>query len=152
MRLSTKYVYITAKIVNFSAMKVKQICLSFIFTLFLGLTVVMAQTDSEKSSSDNETETLNVFMPNAFTPNFDGLNDVIRPVIDGPELEFYEFIVLDRNGKEVFYSTDPKEVWNGSVNGGDYVSSPSIFIYFLKLQTVDGVSPKTYSGHIVMIR
>ncbi len=133
-------------------MKVEHIFLSFIFVVFVGITGSLAQTDSSKSSGEEQEEALNVYMPNAFTPNFDGLNDVIKPRISGPELEFYEFIILDRNGKEVFFSTDPAEVWNGSVDNGDYVSSPSIFVYFLKLQTVNGVSPKTYSGHIVMIR
>ncbi len=133
-------------------MKVEQIFLSFIFVVFVGITGSLAQTNSGKSSGEEQVEELNVYMPNAFTPNSDGINDVIVPRINGPELEFYEFIVLDRNGKEVFFSTDPGEVWNGAVDNGEYVSSPTIFVYFLKLQTVNGISPKTYSGHIVMIR
>ncbi len=107
---------------------------------------------AQKSSTDGGDNELNVYIPNAFTPNFDGFNDVFVPVISGPELEYYDLIVLDRNGKEVFRTNDQKQVWNGTVKGSDYVSTPSIFVYFLKLRVAGGIENKTYSGHIVMIR
>ena len=107
---------------------------------------------ARKSSTDGGDDELTVYIPNAFTPNFDGFNDVFVPVITGPELEYYDLVVLDRNGKEVFRTTDQKQVWHGDVKGSGYVSSPSIFVYFLKLRVAGGIENKTYSGHIVMIR
>jgi len=117
------------------------------------ISVLLTQISfSQKSSTDGEDGELNVYIPNAFTPNFDGYNDVFKPVINGPELEYYNLVIMDRNGKEVFQADEPTRVWNGTVKGSDYVSSPSIFVYFLKLRTVGGIENKTYSGHIVMIR
>lgn len=109
-------------------------------------------TFAQKSSTDEGSDELTIYIPNAFTPNFDGYNDVFKPVINGPELELYELVIMDRNGKEVFRSTDPQQVWNGTVKGSSYISSPSIFVYFLKARIAGGIETKTYSGHIVMIR
>jgi len=122
-------------------------------TIFILSVVLLSQASyAQKSSTDAGDDELSVYIPNAFTPNFDGYNDVFKPVINGPELEFYDLVIMDRNGKEVFRSTDPNQIWNGTVKGSNYISSPSIFVYFLKLRTVGGIENKTYSGHIVMIR
>lgn len=120
---------------------------------FIFLALLLSQSSwSQKSSTDSGDNELNVYIPNAFTPNFDGYNDVFKPVIDGPELEFYDLVIMDRNGKEIFRANDPDQVWNGTVKGSNYISSPAIFVYFLKLRTAGGIENKTYSGHIVMIR
>lgn len=114
---------------------------------------IFAQASDQKTDGDGVSDKdLKVFIPNAFTPNSDGLNDVFKPSISGPELKVYEIRILDRNGGEVFYSTDPSRVWNGSVNGDSFVPSPSIFIYFLRVQSVEDISPKTYQGHVALIR
>jgi gliding motility-associated-like protein len=111
------------------------------------------ETFAQKTDGDEVSDKdLHVFIPNAFTPNGDGLNDLFRPTISGPELQLYELRIIDRNGGEVFYSTDPERYWNGSVDGQDYVSSPSLYIYFLKVQSILEFAPQTYNGHVVLIR
>lgn len=138
------------KFLKFKHLKVMKNLVRAFFILFA---VLFTQTGfAQKSSTDGGESELSVYIPNAFTPNFDGYNDVFKPVINGPELEFYELVIMDRNGKEVFRASDPNQIWNGSVKGSNYVSSPAIFVYFLKLRTVGGIENKTYSGHIVMIR
>jgi gliding motility-associated-like protein len=54
----------------------------------------------------------NIFVPNAFTPNGDGLNEVFIPEISGA-LE-YEFVIFNRWGGEVFRTYNPNEGWNGN--------------------------------------
>lgn len=136
---------------KFRRLKVMKSTLQVLFLItFCALAVQsFAQKSSSTGEDDNE---LNVFIPNAFTPNSDSFNDVFVPVISGPDLEFYEMVILDRSGKEVFRTTDQSKVWTGTVKGSDYISSPTIFVYFLKLKTVNSIDTKTYSGHIVMIR
>ncbi len=118
---------------------------------FFASAQITAQT-SQKSAEEPVTEELNVFIPNAFTPNGDGYNDVFKPRISGPAVAFYELSILDRNGDEVFSSKDPSEVWDGTTMGGSYVTSPSIYIYFLRIKSVEDRGIKTYRGHITMIR
>src|SRR5690606_36131591 len=54
------------------------------------------------------------FIPNAFTPNGDGLNDTFYPVIYG--VTEYAFYIFDRWGNVVFQSNQIGEAWNGTIS------------------------------------
>ena len=122
-------------------------------TLFL-LIFLAFSGFAQKSSGDTEPadDELLVYIPNAFSPNGDGYNDVFRPVITGPEIEFYELTVVGRNGIVAFFSKDPNEVWTGDVDGSSYTTAPSVFVYFLKVKSVSDLTVKTFTGHVVMVR
>jgi gliding motility-associated-like protein len=57
-----------------------------------------------------------IFVPNAFTPNGDGRNDLLRAVLIGIK-EFKYFAVYNRYGQQIFYSNNPSAGWDGKVNG-----------------------------------
>jgi gliding motility-associated-like protein len=48
--------------------------------------------------------------PNVFTPNGDGMNDMLEPICGA---NAYRFAIVDRWGKTMFESTDPKPAWDG---------------------------------------
>ncbi|MDU0369074.1 gliding motility-associated C-terminal domain-containing protein [Hymenobacter endophyticus] len=54
-----------------------------------------------------------VFVPTAFTPNGDGLNDVLE--LKGRFLDNFRFTVLDRNGQQVFQATTRTQTWDGRI-------------------------------------
>lgn len=83
------------------------------------------------------------YMPNAFTPNNDGHNDVIKPVLKG--IETYQIKIFDRWGKIVFSSDDPYEGWDG--NG----VSEGVYNYVATLTDITD-SPYQFSGSILLIR
>jgi gliding motility-associated-like protein len=57
---------------------------------------------------------LEIWLPNAFTPNENVMNDVFKPVVNNPELlKEYELTVYDRWGKLVFITQDYLSGWNG---------------------------------------
>jgi gliding motility-associated-like protein len=60
-----------------------------------------------------------IFVPNAFTPDGDGINDLFR--IRGHNLSDYSIRIYDRWGREVYRSTDITSGWNGKKhnNGKD---------------------------------
>lgn len=130
-------------------MAIKKTIVSILLATFFA-TALHAQ----KSSGDDDLpgSSLDVFIPNAFTPNGDGLNDSFKTVINGPELDLYELQVLDRNGKEVFYTTNSNENWDGTIRGSSFTSAPSMFIYILKIKSVEDRGAKTLRGHVVLIR
>lgn len=67
-------------------------------------------------------------MPNAFTPNGDGLNDEFR--IPGRSLvRLNEFSVFDRWGNTVFRTRDISAGWNGTFRGRQ--SPPGTYVYFV---------------------
>lgn len=124
----------------------------FLIAVTLGATQAMGQKSSGQTTVQSERELLEVFIPNAFTPNMDGLNDVFKPVITGGEIEFYELVIIDRTGKQAFSSKNHAEVWDGTTPGSNYTSSPSLFVYFLKVKGTNSLEYQTYKGHVVMIR
>lgn len=57
-----------------------------------------------------------IYVPNAFTPNGDGKNDILKAVTYGP-VKFIHFTIYNRYGEIVFTSTDINFGWNGTYNG-----------------------------------
>ena len=60
---------------------------------------------------------INIYVPNAFTPDQNNLNELFLPVIRGKEkILNYTFQIIDRWGNTVFYTNDFYEGWNGTIN------------------------------------
>lgn len=68
-----------------------------------------------------------VEIPNAFTPNGDGLNDYIKPIIKNADIVSYRFIVYDKFGGKVFETDRPEEPWDGKANGRNIPEGGYIF-------------------------
>ncbi len=89
-----------------------------------------------------------IYVPSAFTPNNDGLNDVLKVTLVGIK-EFKYFAIYDRWGKRVFYTTNPKNGWNGLVN---HVSQhTSTFIWIAEGMDERG-SPVRRKGNVTIIK
>ena len=64
----------------------------------------------------------NVFVPNTFTPNGDGKNELFRPVLYNISNDGYQFEVYDRWGRLIFRTLSPFDGWSGdNFNEGTYV-------------------------------
>jgi gliding motility-associated-like protein len=70
--------------------------------------------DTVSIQVNNET---NVFVPNAFTPNNDGVNDQFKMFGDLGNIYFMEVAVFDRWGEKVYESNDPNFEWDGTYRG-----------------------------------
>lgn len=88
------------------------------------------------------------YIPNAFTPNGDGINDFFKPVIFGNVIN-YEFNVYSRWGHLVFQSTDITKGWDGSLNG--FNQNSGIFAWNCIFQ-VEGQKQEDKKGLVVLIR
>lgn len=88
------------------------------------------------------------FVPNAFSPNGDGLNDVFR--IEGLTYQkVKQFKIFNRFGNELFTTRDAMKGWNGT-QGGKPCDSGTYF-YLIELVYPDG-KIKTYKGDVILIR
>jgi gliding motility-associated-like protein len=86
----------------------------------------------------------NLFTPDAFSPNGDGVNDIFAPVfqVDFQVIE-YELFIYDRWGRIVFNTKEQGEGWNGISKGTN--SPPQVGIYSWII-FVKGYSDNDFSG------
>lgn len=79
-----------------------------------------------------------IFIPNAFTPNDDGKNDVFKPSFAFlPSSDNYQMIIFNRYGSKIFESTNPSKGWNGRLGTG--LRAPSgEYVYFISYSTPNG--------------
>ncbi|NQX90646.1 MAG: gliding motility-associated C-terminal domain-containing protein [Flavobacteriales bacterium] len=96
--------------------------------------------------------TTGVYMPQAFTPNYDGLNDGFGPVCFGISDLNYHLVIWNKWGDKVFESTDPSEKWDAinANNGSDAVSGN--YFWVLQYQRESNSSITEESGHFVLLR
>ena len=55
-----------------------------------------------------------LFIPNAFTPNDDGVNDIFKPISNG-HIDGYELRIYDRWGVPIFITNKIEEGWDGRI-------------------------------------
>ena len=106
---------------------------------------------AEGNSRSNEVcitseETLTV--PNLFTPDNDGLNDLFKPVITFTPTD-YQLIISNRQGRILFETRDFQNSWNGSDNGKPL--SEGVYLWFIKAGTPSGVNISR-SGTVTIIK
>lgn len=88
-----------------------------------------------------------IFVPNAFSPNNDGENDVLY--VRGPNLKKLYFAVYDRWGELVFETRKQSKGWDGTYKGKKV--DPAVFVYYLRVTCVD--DQKFFKkGNITVIR
>lgn len=97
-------------------------------------------------------EPFNVYVPNTFTPNNDGRNDVFKPIGTAWLPGSYHLIIFNRWGEVVFESNDPDQHWDGSHKGGDHYVKDDIYIYKMRVQSAHDIEPREYSGSIMVFR
>jgi gliding motility-associated-like protein len=93
----------------------------------------------------------NVSIPNTFTPNYDGLNDIFIPVFTsyGFDQRSYQLEIFDRWGSLIFTTNDYKKGWDGL-----YKLNPikeEVYVYRIRFKTSDGNSIDKY-GHVTLLR
>ncbi len=92
----------------------------FITSTTVGTVKIVASVDGEQivfgSPAPVEFLPINIYCPRVFTPNNDGTNDVLRPILVGITA-FHYFTVYNRWGNIVFTTQDPNQGWDGTFKG-----------------------------------
>jgi gliding motility-associated-like protein len=92
----------------------------------------------------------NLYVPNAFTPDGDGLNEAFRPVAD--EALDWHLVILDRWGTVVFESEDQNTSWTGNVRGGDHFAPDGVYVWRLSVRFEDSPAEEVHHGFVTMVR
>jgi gliding motility-associated-like protein len=88
-------------------------------------------------------------MPNAFTPDGDGLNDYFKPVTLPEKISSFSMYIYDRWGKQVFFTNDVKQGWDGTINGNP--AQVGSYAYVLKYGNPSGAQ-REKRGMVTLVR
>ena len=97
-------------------------------------------------------EGTSIYIPNAITPDGDGINDLLK-VVSSCEFEVFSLEIFDRYGQRVFITKNINEGWNGSYNGGDFFVKNGLYVWKLKykFQGPNGAEQEKI-GHVTVVR
>lgn len=95
---------------------------------------------------------LQVFVPNAFTPDQDDVNEVWLPSIKGADPSSYHLWIYDRWGNKMFETTDPAVGWTGSVAGGAYYPQNDVYVWRMEMKARNDYEIKVFEGTVTLIR
>ncbi|MGL4599877.1 MAG: gliding motility-associated C-terminal domain-containing protein, partial [Bacteroidia bacterium] len=92
-------------------------------------------------------EEYSIFVPDAFTPNNDGANDVF--FVRGAGIKTLTFQVYDRVGEKIFESTSTRDGWDGTFRGQPM--NTGVFVYFVTAEFYNGTT-EVLKGNVTLVR
>jgi len=96
------------------------------------------------------TDDMSVFIPNSFTPNGDGMNDVFNVKGLGFKPEGFSMELFDRWGHSMYFTKDVTKGWDGTVKG--QVAQDGVYIYKIRAVGANGEGRKDYIGHVTLMK
>jgi gliding motility-associated-like protein len=97
---------------------------------------------------ENTIEECGVYVPKAFTPNGDGLNDQFG-ALSSCSFENYNLQIFNRWGEAVFQTSNPSDKWDGQQKGKDCNIGAYVYLITYKLPSQE---PKVLYGSITLLR
>ncbi|HXC04188.1 MAG TPA: PKD domain-containing protein, partial [Bacteroidia bacterium] len=91
------------------------------------------------------------YVPNAFTPNGDGINDVFMPKGTDIDPNDYEMDIFDRWGDLIFQTNDLMTGWDGRANGGPNISQIDVYVWRISVRGPDKAR-HIYTGSVSLIK
>ncbi|MDC0231252.1 gliding motility-associated C-terminal domain-containing protein [Aureispira] len=95
-----------------------------------------------------------VYVPNAFSPNADNINDVFMLYSSGAVAKIEQFMIFDRWGELVCYHKDvqpnyPAYGWDGTFSGQKM--NTGVFVYYITVEYYNGTT-ETFKGDLTLFR
>ncbi|MFH0865123.1 MAG: PKD domain-containing protein [Bacteroidota bacterium] len=123
---------------------------SGIFTIWLIATNSFGCIDSVRHTIE-VTESISFYVPNGFTPNNDGINDIFLPVGLGIDPDHFTMYIFDRWGEEIFMTSDLYEGWNGIPAGSDKLCQIGVYVWLIEYKDIYGNEHKV-NGRVTLVR
>lgn len=122
----------------------------------LGHYPVMLVVSSDNSCVDTVikyvdiVEDFNIYIPNSFTPDSDGTNDLFGPVIQGGSNKDYRMVIYSRWGELLFSTHNINQFWNGS-SLANAVCQNGVYVYYIEVTDLCNIRHE-YVGNDSIIR
>ena len=94
---------------------------------------------------------ISYFLPNAFTPNNDGVNDFFLGAGSMTGMQDFNMSIFNRWGEMVFYTEDPLQGWNGRKNNQGLVEPNGVYVCLVRYKTDRGEG-RELKGFATLIR
>jgi PKD repeat protein len=124
-----------------------------------GFYTVTLTAQNEFGCTDKHVEAIQIdntfftFMPNAFTPDGDGINDTFGPVFSNQEdILSYRFYVKNKWGEIIFETDNPELKWRGNNNNEGYYLHTDVFTWVVELAFNNKTLNKIHEGTVTLIR
>lgn len=119
------------------------------YTITLTATNVAGCTDSIKTRV-SVTVPYFFYIPSAFTPDGDGVNETFAPKGEGVDPDHYSMQIFDRSGMLIFSTHNPYDYWDGRNKYGQ-MCPEGVYIYLIHLINFNG-DDKEYTGSVTLVR
>jgi gliding motility-associated-like protein len=94
-------------------------------------------------------ETPTIYIPTAFSPGGDGVNEYFAP--KGVGISEMELFIFDRWGHQLFHSKDVDAKWDGTYNGKTKMAPPDVYIWKIMVVNSENLQ-REYNGHVTLLR
>ena len=92
--------------------------------------------DGEEGKPEETPQVSSLLMPNAFSPNGDGINDIYKPKSGYQNITEYQAYIFNRWGQKLFEWTDPATGWDGTYKGSPV--KDGVYFCLVKAKGADG--------------
>ncbi len=121
-----------------------------------GAYAVFLEVVSENGCLDTATTIVSIlaqntyFLPNAFTPNGDLLNDVFvgKGILSG--IKSFDLSIWNRWGEPIFSSSDPLTGWNGRRNNNGNLQPQGVYVYIVQFLDINGTMVRK-KGEVMLL-
>jgi len=105
-----------------------------------------------RDTLDPNSEVAFFYVPNAFSPNGDGINDEFMVTLSN--YGFFRMLIFDRWGEKLFETNNPFDGWDGTFKGA--VLNPGVYVYYIDVSFGTEEPPVDYTkyrkGSVTLIR
>ncbi len=93
-----------------------------------------------------------IYVPNAFTPDGDGKNDLWAPVLTNVDGDDYKLSVYNRYGLLVFSTTDVDQKWNGGMMNDNFYVEPGVYVWMIETKNNVSLEEIDMKGIVTVVR
>lgn len=90
----------------------------------------------------------NILIPNVFSPNADGSNDLFKVTVNN--IKMFECEIYDRWGLKLFTSNDSSISWNG-ITPNNLIAPEGVYFYLIKITKFNN-QVRDFKGHLTLVR
>lgn len=118
-----------------------------IFLILILLLSTAGYSQVAKMTPISSPDEYQIFVPNSFTPNNDGLNDIFAPSIIGHKT--FEMTIFDRWSEVLYHTNDISRGWDGTYKGNPCKENTYVYM----ISTIDIFETnRFYIGYLTIIK